>query len=178
VRWSNQCFEQEVAMIRTLVCPRSHADAASVNYLGWSNPRTVGRKSGGEVLVLKQTVQTARRRRKARARPVRKTSAGVWLGMGVLPMVRQEQRGLESRGASDLGWHRCSLVHSKRLPQSALLSQLKRHTPSWQVPAEQTVPSVLFGLEQVPEAESHEPTSWHSSSAAHVTGFAPVHVPD
>src|SRR5262249_36889905 len=56
--------------------------------------------------------------------------------------------------------------------------------PAWQASvcvhaswSSQPVPSALFGFEQVPLAGSHVPASWHWSSAAHTTGFVPVHTP-
>jgi hypothetical protein len=57
--------------------------------------------------------------------------------------------------------------------------------PDWQVsvcvhllPSSQPLPLVLAGFEQVPVAESHVPTSWHWSLAAHTTALLPVHTPD
>jgi hypothetical protein len=38
------------------------------------------------------------------------------------------------------------------------------------------VPSDFVGFEQTPDVESHTPTSWHWSSAVHVTAVPP-HVP-
>ena len=56
--------------------------------------------------------------------------------------------------------------------------------PAWQVsvcvhalPSLHAVPSALFGFEHVPVEGSQVPALWHWSSAAHVTGFAPMHVP-
>jgi hypothetical protein len=58
------------------------------------------------------------------------------------------------------------------------------HVPAVQVspevqvsPSLHAVPSARLGLEHVPVAGLHVPTSWHWSLAAHVTGLAPVHVP-
>jgi hypothetical protein len=44
-------------------------------------------------------------------------------------------------------------------------------------PSLQAVPSSLFGFEQSPVAESHAPTLWHWSAAAHTTGSEPKHAP-
>src|SRR5437867_2438067 len=56
--------------------------------------------------------------------------------------------------------------------------------PAWQVslcvqasPSVQTLPSAVFGLEQVPLAGSQVPAAWHGSRASQTTVFAPVHVP-
>src|SRR5206468_1807822 len=56
--------------------------------------------------------------------------------------------------------------------------------PAWQVsvwvqplPSLQVAPLGLAGLEQVPFAGSQVPASWHWSSAAQTTGFAPVQTP-
>jgi hypothetical protein len=57
--------------------------------------------------------------------------------------------------------------------------------PAWQVsvvvhalPSLHAVPSVLAGFEQTPVAVLQVPALWHWSSAAHVTGLAPVQAPD
>jgi hypothetical protein len=57
--------------------------------------------------------------------------------------------------------------------------------PLWHVsesvhalPSLHAVPLVTLGFEHVPVAGAHVPTTWHWSLAVHVTGFAPVHVPD
>src|SRR4051812_10385699 len=57
--------------------------------------------------------------------------------------------------------------------------------PAWQVsvcvqavPSLHAVPFAFVGLEHTPVAGAHVPTSWHWSCAVHVTGFAPVQVPD
>jgi hypothetical protein len=57
--------------------------------------------------------------------------------------------------------------------------------PDWHVslcvhmsPSSQVVPLLFAGFEQIPVAGEHVPTSWHWSDALHVTGLAPVHVPD
>src|SRR6187401_1134366 len=58
------------------------------------------------------------------------------------------------------------------------------HTPVWQasvrvhtLPSSQTVPSSALGFEQTPVLELQRPTSWHTSSALHTTGLAPLQVP-
>jgi hypothetical protein len=57
--------------------------------------------------------------------------------------------------------------------------------PAWQVSvcvqasaSLHDAPLAFGGLEHVPVAALQEPAVWHWSGAAHVTGFAPVHVPD
>jgi hypothetical protein len=57
--------------------------------------------------------------------------------------------------------------------------------PDWHVsvcvhafPSAHVVPSALAGFEQTPVPVLHVPAVWHWSDAVHVTGFAPVHVPD
>jgi hypothetical protein len=49
--------------------------------------------------------------------------------------------------------------------------------PLWHVPVVQFAPSGFAGLEHAPVVESQAPASWHSSIAAHTTGFAPVQAP-
>jgi len=56
--------------------------------------------------------------------------------------------------------------------------------PAWQasdcvhaLPSLQALPFGLAGLEQAPFAGLQTPAVWHWSSAAHVTGFVPLHVP-
>ena len=73
-------------------------------------------------------------------------------------------------------WHWSSALHTTGL--------LPVHVPVWQVsvcvqalPSLHVEPLVLFGLLQTPVAGAHVPTSWHWSSAAHVTGLLPVQVP-
>jgi hypothetical protein len=59
------------------------------------------------------------------------------------------------------------------------------HAPDWQVsvwvqalPSVHDVPLAFSGFEQTPVEVLQVPTSWHWSCATHVTGFAPVQVPD
>jgi hypothetical protein len=63
------------------------------------------------------------------------------------------------------------MVPSPQLPQ----------TPFAQAPGVppfmHAVPSISFGLEQVPVAGAQVPATWHWSSAVQVTGLAPVHAP-
>ena len=49
--------------------------------------------------------------------------------------------------------------------------------PAWHVPFEHAAPSGLAGLEQLPDCASQIPGSWQASSAAHITGAAPVQAP-
>src|SRR5436190_941153 len=56
--------------------------------------------------------------------------------------------------------------------------------PAWHVsvcvqafPSLQALPSALFGFEHTPVAGLQVPAVWHWSTAAQVTGLAPVHVP-
>jgi hypothetical protein len=53
------------------------------------------------------------------------------------------------------------------------------HASVWvqALPSLQVVPSGSVGVEQVPLNGLHDPAAWHWSTGAHVTGFAPVHVP-
>jgi hypothetical protein len=46
------------------------------------------------------------------------------------------------------------------------------------LPSLQTVPFATIGLVQAPEVGSQSPGAWHGSSATHVTGVVPTHVPD
>jgi hypothetical protein len=46
------------------------------------------------------------------------------------------------------------------------------------LPSLHTVPLALFGLVQIPVAGLQVPTEWHWSRAVHVTGLAPVQLPD
>jgi len=59
------------------------------------------------------------------------------------------------------------------------------HVPAWQLsdwvhalPSLQAVPFAAFGFEQDPVCGLQTPATWHWSLAVHVTGLAPVHVPD
>ena len=45
-------------------------------------------------------------------------------------------------------------------------------------PSEQLVPLGAFGLLHVPVAGLQVPATWHGSDGVHVTGLAPVQVPD
>ena len=49
------------------------------------------------------------------------------------------------------------------------------HTPFWQLPLEQGVPSGFAGSEQLPLWQL--PGSWHSSVALQTTGSAPLQLP-
>src|SRR5262249_27848970 len=51
------------------------------------------------------------------------------------------------------------------------------HVPPMQAPPGQAAPSGFAGLEQVPMAGSHVPTSWQASLAAQVTGLPPLQTP-
>ena len=73
-------------------------------------------------------------------------------------------------------WHWSSAAH---VTGFALV-----HAPLWQLsvcvhalPSLHALPSAMAGLEQAPVAGLHVPVAWHWSSATHVTGLAPVHVP-
>jgi hypothetical protein len=46
------------------------------------------------------------------------------------------------------------------------------------LPSSHALPSGFAGFEHAPVAGLHVPATWHWSSAVHVTGFPPVHVPD
>ena len=73
-------------------------------------------------------------------------------------------------------WHGSSAVQITGLPPE--------HEPAWQVsvcvqalPSLQVEPLLLFGLLHAPELVLHTPTSWHWSSAEHVTGLSPWQLP-
>jgi hypothetical protein len=58
------------------------------------------------------------------------------------------------------------------------------HVPVWHVsvcvqrsPSSHELPFALAGFEHAPVDGLHVPATWHWSCAAHVTGFAPLHVP-
>ena len=74
-------------------------------------------------------------------------------------------------------WHWSSATHVTGFPPV--------HAPAWHVSvcvqafaSLHDVPFVFSGIEHAPVDVLHVPTSWHWSCAVHVTGFAPVHVPD
>jgi hypothetical protein len=74
-------------------------------------------------------------------------------------------------------WHGSSAPHTTGLDPA--------HTPAWHesvcvqaLPSLHVVPLGAAGFEQVPVDGLHTPATWQASVAAHVTGFAPVHVPD
>jgi hypothetical protein len=73
-------------------------------------------------------------------------------------------------------WHWSSGVHTMGLAPVQV--------PAWQVsvrvqglPSLQTLPLVFAGLLHAPVVGLHAPTSWHWSSAAHITGLLPVQLP-
>src|SRR2546426_2719325 len=74
-------------------------------------------------------------------------------------------------------WHWSLAVH--------VIGFVPVHVPDWHVsvcvqasPSVHEVPFGAFGFEQVPVTESHVPVTWHWSLAVHMTGLAPMHVPD
>src|SRR5262249_6459271 len=74
-------------------------------------------------------------------------------------------------------WHWSCAVQLTGLPPVQM--------PAWQVSTVvqallslHVVPFALAGFEHSPVAVLHVPALWHWSSAVHVTGLAPVHVPD
>jgi hypothetical protein len=88
--------------------------------------------------------------------------------------------GLEHRPVAVLqvpaSWHWSGTAHATGL--------LPAHTPAWHMSicvqallSLHVVPLALLGNEQTPLTGLQEPAVWHWSGAAHVTGFAPVHVP-
>src|SRR5688572_28637342 len=71
----------------------------------------------------------------------------------------------------------------QRLPSSQSIS-VPRQVPPVQtvfsvqaLPSSHAAPSGLAGLEQVPVAGSHTPTSWHGSDAAQTVAVPPVQTP-
>jgi hypothetical protein len=110
----------------------------------------------------------------------------VWLDDPLSLTERQAHEGAESSGPLVTGWHLPS-TQAKREGHWVLDVQglsggmFEMHVPTWQVPsvvpAEHDEPSGDAGSSQIPVAGLHVPATWHWSRAAHVTGFAPVHVP-
>ena len=74
-------------------------------------------------------------------------------------------------------WHWSCAVH--------VTKPVDVQTPAWQaspvvhaLPSLHGAPFVFGGFVHVPVMGLHVPGSWHWSSAVHVTGFAPVQLPD
>jgi len=97
-----------------------------------------------------------------------------WQSLGSPPPQAVSQQTPSTQAPLE---HWVASVQTRPLPPAQM--------PAWQasacvegLPSSQEEPLGFAGLEQRPVAGMQVPASWHWSGAAHVTGLAPVQVPD